>query len=679
MAQGVRHSPRKHPVGGLVQDHPTRTPRRARWVLLLLVLAAVLAGLRGVHALADEPDESAIFTEQVVVVGVTGRDQLNETDKTVLGSHLADAQAGVLSIRPRYVGDCAAAGWTTLGSGRRAAVGGLCHPEVQGTAVTDWAARRTAAAARQGDAQLGTLASSVRGCVAAVGPGAALAAARPDGTLARYETAQAFLDGGLKTTCPITLVDAGVLSDHVITRLAADTQRTLIVAGVGPADGSHDPSLQVVYRLGTTLPGWPTSASTRRQGIITLTDLTRTLIAFGAPGAAAPTTVDGSPLEVDDAALSVNGIERHISAVAALSDAAPVGYVILGLVGSALFLAAVGAGLAGRLAVSRVVMTLGTILLAAMMLTGAVPWQRSNSPGVFLGVLVLVWGAMLTALALLLGRLLKIPAGVAGAALSVTAFTVDAALGGPMQAGSMINSRPIFGLRWYGFGNVTFGAYASSALVLAGYLASRLGRRAGLVAVGAIGFGVVICEGWPSTGTDFGGVIALTPAVLWLLLSLSGVRVTVPKLLLIGAAAVLAVAAISLADWSRGADKRSHLGNFVQRVIDGDASDVVSRKAVAAAETIVSPLGIGCVIIGITLWVVIFRWLLPAVSIDFPTLRAVLLAAMITAIVGTALNDGGISVWLTVTAAMTTTMVWLWLDRAVREGWTLKAWRAARR
>jgi hypothetical protein len=34
--------------------------------------------------------------------------------------------ASVVSIRPRYVGDCAGAGWTALGAGRRAAVDGLC-------------------------------------------------------------------------------------------------------------------------------------------------------------------------------------------------------------------------------------------------------------------------------------------------------------------------------------------------------------------------------------------------------------------------------------------------------------------------------------------------------------------------------------------------------------------------
>ncbi|HJY46333.1 MAG TPA: hypothetical protein VJ301_17065, partial [Propionibacteriaceae bacterium] len=96
-------------------------PRRGwRWALLLLVLAAVFIGLRGIHALADQPQQSAIFTDRVVVVGVTGRTELTPTDRAVLGSHLNQVQAGTVSIRPRYVGDCAAAGWTTLGAGRRA-------------------------------------------------------------------------------------------------------------------------------------------------------------------------------------------------------------------------------------------------------------------------------------------------------------------------------------------------------------------------------------------------------------------------------------------------------------------------------------------------------------------------------------------------------------------------------
>ena len=48
---------------------------------------------------------------------------------------------------------------------------------------------------------------------------------------------------------------------------------------------------------------------------------------------------------------------------------------------------------------------------------------------------------------------------------------------------------------------MTFAAYAGAGLILAGYVAHRFltaGRRAAAVAaVGAIGFGIVICQGWP--------------------------------------------------------------------------------------------------------------------------------------------------------------------------------------
>jgi hypothetical protein len=676
----VRRSPRRHPTGGQVYDGPKR-PRHAlsaRWVLALILFGAVFAGLRGIHALADSPDVSAIATLRVVVVGVTGRTEPTAADRTILGTHLGDAQVGAISIRARYLSDCAAAGWTTLGAGRRAAVGGLCAPQVVKGSVPDWAARTTAAAARDGDARLGTLASSVSGCVAAIGPGAALAAAKPDGTLARYQTAPDFIKAGMKTSCPITIVDAGGTSDEIVAKLAKDPDVTVIVTGIGPAAGSSDPSLQLVYRLGTTLPGWLTSASTRRSGIVTLTDLTRTLIDFGPPEGSQPLTeVDGSPFAVDGDNQTPSANGAKISSIAALSDAAPLGYLSLGIGGAVLFVILIIGIALNRLAVSRLILTFGAVLLASMMLTGAVPWDRSSRPGLYLSLAVAAWSAILTSAAILLGRLLRVPAAIAAAGITVAALTIDAAMGGPMQPGSMLNSRPIFGLRWYGFGNVTFASYATAGLLLAGYVAHRFlaagRRRAATIVVAATGFGVVVCEGWPTMGADFGGVIALTPAVMVLIISVSGIRLTAPKLIFAAATAVIAVGLISFLDWSRGPDRRSHLGNFVQRIIDGDALDVISRKAVAAAHTVASPLGLGSLIIGIALWIAIFRYALPAVSSEFRTLRGTLVAALVTAILGTLLNDGGISVWLTATAAITVTTAWFLVDHALREGWTIRS------
>jgi hypothetical protein len=658
-----------------------RWPLSRRWTVVLVLLAVVFVVLRGVSLLATPAGDTAVYTERVVVVGVTDRATLTDTDRAVLGANLDNAQVAAMSVRSRYVGDCAAAGWSTLGAGRRTGVAGRCDPRVQDGRVADWPLRVAAAAERRGDARLGTLAGSVPGCVAAVGPGAALAAVRPDGSLARYTTASAFLAGGARTTCPITLMDAGPDSDAVITQLAGQRDVTLFVTGIGPPPGSSDPALQVVYRIGTTLPGWLTSASTRRTGVVTLADLTRTLIGFGlqgqsdGEGVAAAVPIDGAPLQVEDATLSLAGIDDHLRAVAALSDAAPYGYASLAIGGSVLFVLLVVGLVRRRWAVPRVILALGSTLTATMMLPGAFDWPGSSSPGLVVSLLVAGWASLLTGAALLLSRFLAVPVAVVGAALTTAAFTVDAALGGVMEPGSLINSQPVYGLRWYGFGNVTFAAYAAAALVLAGWLAGRFlagGHRvAAVVAVAVTGFGVVVCEGWPTMGTDFGGVIALTPGVVWMLLVLSGVRVTWRQLVAIAVAAVLAISLISWLDWRRGVGRRSHLGNFVQRILDGDAGDVVSRKAVAAVQTIVSPVGIGALVVGIALWMVIFRYLLPVLVTGFPALPTVAVAALVTAVLGTLLNDGGIYVWLTVTAAFTVTVASLAVDRA-RAGGSLR-------
>ena len=645
-------------------------PLPRRWSAFLLLLVMVFLGLRLVHTLQPQPEPRpvSVATPSIVVVGVTARYQLSAGDRVVLDDHSQEVQVGAVSVRPRYIGDCAAAGWTTLGAGRRTAVGGLCDPHVREQRVIDWPERLAAAAAQHGDAQLGTLAGSVPGCVAAVGPGAALAAARPDGTLSHYATVRQFLTSGLPTPCPITLIDDGQDSDLIVATLVKRPRTTVVVTGVGPPPGSHRQDLQVIYAVPTNRAGWLTSASTRRAGIVNLTDLTRFLIDFGTDNAPQSLPVDGAPFQIRPETVTADAAADHLDAVAALSHAVLRGDLALAIAGAILLASAALGVRAHRYAMVGVVALAATVLSAAMMLTGAVPWAGTYLPAVILTLTVTGWWVALTLTVLAAAKRLQVPAAVAGATLTVAAFTVDAALGGVMEPGSMLNSRPVNGGRWYGFGNVTFAVYAAAALVLAGYLASRLQvtgrRRAGLVAAAAVGLGVVVCEGWPSMGADFGGVIALTPAVLWLVLALSGVSVRWPAMFAAGALAAVLVAAISWLDWRRGPGMRTHLGNFVQRVLDGDAQDIIIRKAAAAGQSLISPAGLAALLLGVGVWALIFRRLIPRVSDNFATLRAVAVAELGVAILGTVLNDGGVTVWYTVTAAFTVTVAALLIDQA---------------
>ncbi|MFL5513357.1 MAG: hypothetical protein ACJ8CN_13115 [Gemmatimonadales bacterium] len=598
---------------------------------------------------------------------MTDRSSLTGSDLALIDFHSNAVQFAAVSVRPRYVGDCAAAGWATLGAGRRTSVDGLCDPRVERQRVTDWPQRLTAAAAHHGDAALGTLAASMYGCVAAVGPRAALAAARPDGTLAHYDTVDHFLRDGMATPCPLTLIDAGQQSNHIISALADRPHVTVMVTGIGPPAGSDDPSLQALYELPAAPAGWLTSASTRRDGIVNLTDLTATLIEAGgreAPGG--PALVDGSPFQVRTEMVTAAAAQHHLEAVAALSNAAVPADTALGVSGAILLVLLIASITARKFAIARPIFEWATILPAAMLLTGALPWNATRWPILVLLMTLAGWGIALTVAVFAGAKRLNVPFAVAGAAVTVTAFTIDAALGGVMEPGSMLNSRPVNGGRWYGFGNVTFAVYAAAALVLAGYLAHRLRtsghRRAALVSVAVIGFGVVLCEGWPSMGADFGGVIALTPVLAWLLLRLADMPITWPKLLGVAVSALVLVAVISLLDWLRGPTARTHLGAFFQRVLDGDALNIIIRKAVAASGSILNPLGMGAVLVGVIVWVFLFRRLLPALRCEFTTLHTVAVAALGVAILGTAVNDGGITIWYTVTLTFTVTVLALWVD-----------------
>ena len=82
------------------------------------------------------------------------------------------------------------------------------------------------------------------------------------------------------------------------------------------------------------------------------------------------------------------------------------------------------------------------------------------------------------------------------------------------------------------------------------------------------------------------------------------------------------------------------------------ALDVVARKAVASVETILSPLGVVAAILGIAVWVVAIRFVVPRASTDFSTLGPTVHAVMATGVLGTVLNDAGIFVWLAATIVL---------------------------
>ena len=111
------------------------------------------------------------------------------------------------------------------------------------------------------------------------------------------------------------------------------------------------------------------------------------------------------------------------------------------------------------------------------------------------------------------------------------------------------------------------------------------------------------------------------------------------------------MAVLSTLDWLRPADQRSHLGRFVQQVLDGDAGDVVVRKADGMLHSLTrGPEGILVPIAMILVTLAVtkperFRltWLARQYE-HAPALRAGLIAMIVTAILGALVNDSGVQV-----------------------------------
>ena len=189
----------------------------------------------------------------------------------------------------------------------------------------------------------------------------------------------------------------------------------------------------------------------------------------------------------------------------------------------------------------------------AVFLSTATVWWRWPSPGFSLYCVVLAISALFAGVAQVVLRKYAY-LGILLAAYVI--LLVDGVLGTPLQFGSMFADGPVIGGRFYGFGNSTFATLAVAALVIAGWVAQKLldrSRVQAALAVLAIGGLAIIVDGKPGWGTDFGGIIALTPAVLLLAWLTWRGGITWKALLGIGVAGVLAVSAVAFLDYLRPA------------------------------------------------------------------------------------------------------------------------------
>ncbi|WP_214411634.1 hypothetical protein [Sphaerisporangium fuscum] len=674
--------------------------RRALGALVIL-LGLVTAPAA---AWADTPlRREANAAGQVALIGVPG---LHWDDVSAAGTpnlwRLAGQSAiGSLSVRTVGRTTCPYDGWLTVSAGVRTAVGSKCGPPPAVEQRPDgkglipdfdwlWTVRDATYAGT-----LGTAVHSAGQCTMAVGPGAALALADRTGTVDRYvpspdkvadwsacrvvavdvdDLIRPYIEGERLSEAPDKLSPeqrraAVKAADAKVGAVTAALAPGTAIALAGLSDHGADPRLRVaMWRAPGTAGRFLGAMSTHRDDMVILPDVTATLLQQA--GVAVPATVIGVTWDASRPTALADG-------VTALRHADVAGQTIRGLGGVFFTSVAVLQVLFYVIAflLLRRRRALGGVRLAALALgslpvstylVNLTPWDRSPVPVLTLLGGVVAGAAALTALAFAVpalwarlrgraegGTVLGPPTVIAGVTAAV--LVADLLTGTRLQFNSLMGYTGVVGARYSGLGNIPFALLATSVLLLTTAVADglvRAGHRKVAVAlVAGLGGFAMLLDGWPGVGSDFGGVIAFVPGIAVTALLVAGKRVSIVKLGAFCVAGGVLVMGIAYLDYLRPTASQSHLGRFVGQVVDGTFWPVINRKLGAMLSTLLSPNLMPIVIAAFAFLVFALlrpgtasAGVLPVAFERAPMLRAGLIGALVSGVVGMLVNDSGAAV-----------------------------------
>jgi hypothetical protein len=660
---------------------------------LLLLTAVVLALLPGRASAATAPAQG-----HVVLIGVPGLQwgDIHDTATPNLARLAGQGSSAALSVKTVGAHTCPIDGWLTVSAGQRSQLrNGSCGlpPAPAANTVPGFAAMRDDNAHNKYDSHIGLLGDAVHkagGCTMAIGPGAVLGAADGAGRVDGYVQSTAELPADAFSRCALTMVDVDDVFHSYIdagvdvnglqvqvdnkTRAAAvkraDAQIGRVLAALPPNTtvllaGLSDANVSAHLRVAiATGPGYHarylTAGSTRTSGLVTLTDVTATIL--HSLGLKQPSDAVGSRWHDDGAKPAsvttlAHRLNDHDVQAQVYSGLVTPFYLVLAIVQVALY--AFGAFALSRkrrrvLAVAKVAALAGASLPVAVFLGNLVPWWRTGHPAVTMVAAVLVAIAVITTVALSgpWRRSITAPGAIVGGVTALV-LTLDVLTGSHLQTCSMLGYTPLVAGRFYGFGNIPWALWATGLIIAIGAVAGWLlgtGRRTAAIAV-VVGAGVLglLVDGAPFAGTDFGGIIALIPGFAVFALMIAGRKVRLSRLLAVLAVGAVVVLGLSFLDSLRASP--THIGEFWNSLMNGDAGTIILRKFRGMIGTFVnwelSLIAVAAVAFLIFALMRPLAWRAAVLQTAYersPALRPTLVAMLVTAGVGMLVNDSGVAI-----------------------------------
>jgi hypothetical protein len=445
-------------------------------------------------------------------------------------------------------------------------------------------------------------------------------------------------------------------TDRLVGGLLAevDLERdAVMVVGPAAAEGEVRLTLAALHAPGFE-PGLLRSGATQRSGYVQLVDVAPTIL--DQLGIERPESMEGRAVEQGDrfgsAAERRQFLEDSDASTVFRDDQVAVVAVIMVVAGGILGAATIVSLLRRELRWLPRLLTAAALgflgFIPAVYLARLIPFYDLGMPAYY--TFLVVTAVVLAFAYSRLGRRHGLDPVILALVAIVLLLVIDAITGAPLQFNSALGYSPKTAGRFTGLGNLGYAALTSSAVLLAGLVAHRIGGRAGpRLAVGLLAV-VFVVDGLPFWGSDVGGILSVLPAYGVTAYLLLGLRVRVRTIALWLVVTAMAVVIFGLVDLARESDQRTHLGRLFERIGDEGWSSfetVVVRKAGQNLDTIGNSVWlwmIVMVVLFVAYLVVRERALVLAIFDRVPELRAAAIGFAILAVLGYALNDSGVAV-----------------------------------
>jgi hypothetical protein len=441
--------------------------------------------------------------------------------------------------------------------------------------------------------------------------------------------------------------------DALVGRMLADVDPARdAVFVVSPASPRRGSGLAVTgLRAPGIDPEFLRSATSRRNGFVYVIDVAPTILHL--LGIDVPKEMEGRVMEV------VHGPahdQRVTTLVHANQDAVFRDSKVVFATNVALVLAvvlAVAAAVAARrrrgAATTRFVALAVLGFFFATYAAEPLHFGRRDDSAAYLGFLVL--GAIaFAAVCALLGR--RRPYGPLAVALGATVavHVLDLLAGARLELNSVFGYSATVGIRVAGQGNITFSQLTASSLLLGGLAVWRRRGRRTVYAVIAMLAVTLLVMAAPQAGGDFGAALAGAPAFAlfaWLLL---GRTIRVRTVAILGAVLVGAGMLAGFVDLMRPRDQQTHVGRFFDEMINGAPGDsflTIRRKLDANLASFTGTKWLWVLpVVGLLVW---YLWRVRSGRIrtlyrSVPVIRQTVLALVVVAVLGYALNDSGVAI-----------------------------------